>query len=91
MTDFDGIWQRIVANAGQSFATVRGVTFQYVINGNAVIPQHTGYPLHRSQFKIAADMWPVTGPGELSQIVRGSAYVYAILHDSRVGPVNTHL
>jgi hypothetical protein len=64
-----------------------GVTFEYDIDGDAVVPRHTGYRLQRSQFEIAAGIWPVAGPGELNQIVRGPAYVYAILRDARTGLV----
>jgi len=85
MTIFDEAWRRIVDNAGQTFATVRGVEFQYDIVGSTVVPRHTHYPLHRSQFDIAAARWPVTGPGKLNRIVRGPAYIFAILSDPRIG------
>ena len=85
MTDFDEAWRRIVEHAGQTFVTVRGIAFQYDVIGSTVVPRHTRYPLHRSQFEIAAARWPVAGPGELNRIVRGPAYIFAILGDARTG------
>ncbi len=78
------MWQRIEASAGQQFHTKTGVPFTYRVDGSAVIPEHTGYTLQASQFRLAFERMPLTGPGEINRLVRGPAYVYAILMDPRV-------
>ena len=41
--------------------------------------------LHRiSQFRLAFELMPLTGPGQINAKVRGPAYVYAILTDPRI-------
>jgi hypothetical protein len=84
MGDFDAVWQRIVAAAGKQFRTKRGLPFTHSISGTTVVPDRTGYPLHVSQFRIAFERMPVDGPGEINALVRGSAYVYAIMTDPRI-------
>jgi hypothetical protein len=32
----------------------------------------------------AYELAPLSGPGEINKLVRGSSYVYAILHDERI-------
>jgi hypothetical protein len=49
-------------------------------------PTHTRYPLHMSQFRNAFVRMPLNGPGEINYLVRGPAYVYAILTDPRITP-----
>ena len=48
------------------------------------VPDRTSYPLHVSQFRLAYDKMPLRGPGEINRLVRGPAYVFAILTDSRI-------
>lgn len=81
---FREIWLRILKNEGEEFKTKRGLPFIYKINGNQVIPNRTDYPLHKSEFKKAYDLMPTSGPAELSDIIRGPSYVWAILNDSRI-------
>jgi hypothetical protein len=84
MVDFDTVWQRIVAHAGTQFFTKTGLPFTYSITGTNVVPDRTGYPLHVSQFRVAYDQLPLRGPGDINTLVRGPAYVYAILADPRI-------
>ena len=49
-----------------------------------MVPDRTGYPLHVSQFRLAHDRMPLSGPGEINRLVRGPAYVFAILTDARI-------
>jgi hypothetical protein len=37
-----------------------------------------------SQFRLAFDRMPLSGPGEINRLVRGPAYIFAILTDRRV-------
>jgi hypothetical protein len=84
MAEFEMVWQRIKALAGEQFRTKTGLPFTYSIDGTRVIPDSTGYPLHVSQFRLAFDRQPLRGPGDINSLVRGPAYVYAILTDPRV-------
>jgi hypothetical protein len=83
MGSFEAVWTRIQACAGQEFRTKRGLPFVYRVVGSSVIPDRTDYPIHVSQFQKAYDLMPLSGPGEINSLVRGPAYVYAILTDWR--------
>jgi hypothetical protein len=84
MTDFEAVWQRIVTCVGQQFLTKTGIPFTYTIEGTSVVPDRTRYPLHVSQFQLAFDRMPLRGPGEINRLVRGPAYIFAILTDPRI-------
>ncbi|MDG6221877.1 MAG: GIY-YIG nuclease family protein [Candidatus Bathyarchaeota archaeon] len=81
---FNEIWLRILKNEGGEFYTKTGKLFIYRIKDNYLIPNRTEYPLSKSEFKKGFDLMPTLGPGELSNIVRGSSYIWAILSDSRI-------
>lgn len=53
MTDFETVWQRVLAFPGHTFRIKTGLPFTYAIVGASVVPDRTGYPLHVSQFRIA--------------------------------------
>ncbi len=61
-----------------------GLAFTYRVVGNAVIPSRTRYQIARSDFEKAYELVPLGGPGEINRLVRGPAYVWGILHDTRV-------
>jgi hypothetical protein len=84
MADFESAWQRITERAGEPFRTKTGLPFTYIIEGTNVVPHRTGYPLHVSQFRLAFGRMPLRGPGDINNLVRGPAYVYAILTASRI-------
>jgi hypothetical protein len=82
---FEIIWKRIIDHEGETFHTKTGLPFKYkIIDAFTVIPNRTGYPLHRSNFEKAYRLAPLKGPGEINEIVRGPAYVWAVLHDPRI-------
>jgi len=81
---FDIVWSRIVNCAGQSFQTIQGVEFTYDVDGNILRTDRTNYNLPRSQFDKAYQVVPIDGPGQINRMVRGPAYVWAILHDSQI-------
>jgi hypothetical protein len=81
---FSEVWRRIEEHAGETFRTKTGLKFVYRVEGEYVIPDRTGYPLYRSNFEKAYEMVPIKGPGVINNIVRGPAYVWAILHDRRI-------
>jgi hypothetical protein len=79
-------WRRITVHAGERFATKTGLPCAYEVRGDTVIPDRTGYPLHASNFRTAFALLPLRGPGEINALVRGPAYVWAILTDPRIQP-----
>jgi hypothetical protein len=81
---FAEVWQRIVALEGESFTTITGLPFEYVVDGEALIPSRTDYRLSRGNFEKAFARVPIGKPREISNDVRGPSYVWAILHDERV-------
>ncbi len=81
---FDQIWANIESCAGQEFKTKTGLPFTYQIINGAVVPDRTEYPLAKSNFEKAAEIKDLQGPGQISDLVRGPSYVYAILTDSRI-------
>ena len=82
---FSEVWRRVCALEGQTFHTITGLPFTYSIFGDTFYPSRTNYAIARSNFETAYELWPLSGPGQINDIVRGPAYVWAVLHDSRVG------
>lgn len=66
------------------FILCGGCEFAYQVNGNSIRVNRANQNLTYSNFEQAIEMWPVNGLGELSQTIRGSAYVYALLADARI-------
>lgn len=81
---FEPIWRRIVECEGQAFQTVTGLPFTYSIHGRTLRTSRTQYILSRSDFEKVWKMLPIKGPGQIRDLVRGSAYVYAIVRDGRI-------
>lgn len=82
--EFQTIWNRIVNCSGEEFYTKTNLPFTYSIVDNCVVPDRTNYPLDKSNFVKAAQIDPLNGPGQISELVRGPSYVYAILTDKRI-------
>ena len=80
----DQIWLRIKKQAGKEFHTKRGDLFTYSVVGDVLVTSRIDYNLSKSNFQKALLLVPFDGPGVINQLVRGPAYVWAILHDSRV-------
>lgn len=83
-TSISAAWARIAAHAGERFATKRGLPFTYVVQRDTLITDRTEYPLTKANFERALKIVPFAGPGRINEDVRGPAYVWAILHDSRI-------
>lgn len=81
---FDVVWKNIIFNEGQTFVTKSNIEFKYKVKGSAIIPDRTNYPLNKNDFKKAYNLLPLDGPGKINNIVRGPAYVWAILNDNRI-------
>jgi hypothetical protein len=81
---FAEVWQRIIDLEGETFHTITGLPFEYVIDGEALIPSRTDYRLSSGNFEKAFARVPIAQPREINMDVRGPSYVWAILHDVRV-------
>lgn len=86
MMTFEDIWNNVKSNEGEAFKTIRGLEFTYALAGDYLIPSRTNYKISKSDMNKAFDLLPLSGPGEISDVVRGSAYLWALLHDGRIKP-----
>lgn len=82
--DLDTIWQRITAHQGDEFHTKNGKPLTYSVVGDCLYPSRTDYMLPKTDFGKVIRMLPFEGPGVVNNLVRGPAYVWAILHDPRI-------
>jgi hypothetical protein len=80
----DAIWARLKSFQGEEFVTKTGLPFTYVIPGDSFQPSRTKYSVSKADFEKALALVPLDGPGAINSIVRGPAYVWAVLHDSRI-------
>jgi hypothetical protein len=78
------VWRRLTQFEGHDFNTIRGKPFKYEISGSIFIPSRTDFNIGKSDFEKALELVPIGGPGEISDLVRGSSYIWAVLHDSRI-------
>ena len=83
-TPFEEIWRRIVTHEGEIFRTKTGLEFTYRIDGEGFYPSRTSYRISKTDFRRAYEIIPIDGPGVINDIVRGPAYVWAVLHDQRI-------
>ena len=68
---------------GKTFHTVTGKEFVYeFVSENAIKVNRTNYAIHISNFEKALDVHP-TMPSQITNLVRGGSYVFAIITDSR--------
>lgn len=86
MSYFDDCWDRIIDNAGNQFHTIRGLRFRYRIVGNYLLQNRTDYKISKKDFEKVFKMNRLRGPGVISKEIRGSTYVWAIMHDERIRP-----
>lgn len=77
-------WARINSLQGEEFKTKTGKPFTYEISGNTFEPSRTKYKITKVDFGKALAEFPLDGPGDISNLVRGSSYIWAVLDDPRV-------
>jgi len=80
----EAIWARLRDLEGQAFQTKKGLSFTFAICGDVMSVSRTDYNLTKRNFEKALELAPFDGPGFINDIIRGPAYVWAILHDTRV-------
>jgi hypothetical protein len=56
-----------------------GMRFTYSVAGDVLRTDRANQNLSRSNFEKVLPLLPLSGPGEISNYVRGSAYVWTIL------------
>ena len=80
----DAVWRRLKNLEGEEFRTKTGLPFTYEISSDTFRPSRTEYKVSKADFERALALVPFDGPGTINSIVRGPAYVWAVLHDQRV-------
>lgn len=83
-TDFEDIWNRIAKHEGEIFRTIKGLELKYKIIDNKIYHNRTKPPILKSDLKRIYEKFPIEKPSDIQGLVRGSAYVYAILSDERI-------
>ncbi len=81
------LWQRLEEHQGETFHTMRGVTFTYALNVtvvNHVLFQPVGRHVHRADICHAVEEWPVSGPGGFQPRIGQPRYVYGLVSDERI-------
>ena len=85
MPSISEVWPRICAQQNEQFKTITGKPFTYTVSDNALVTTLSPtFPLHIGGFEKALARVPLKGPGEITNEVRGAAYIWAILHDARI-------
>jgi len=98
---FDAIWDKILRFQGEEFRTITGLVFTYVLESGVIWIIRDGHRVNQSisvtNFSQVYSMMQekqITGPSEINKgaimrgesQVRGTSYVWALLHDSRIKP-----
>lgn len=84
MRNIDDVWDHLASLEGVEFHTKTKRPFTFTFSGDTLRVSRTAYDLSKANFAKALDIAPFEGPGAINNIVRGPAYVWAILHDARV-------
>lgn len=83
--DIDSFWRKLKEYEGEVFHTVTGLEFTYSFESeNAIKVSRAERLLTKNNFNKAIEQLPLDGPGEISKIVQGSAYVFSLLTDPRM-------
>ena len=80
----DDVWRRLKTLDGHEFEAKTGTPFTFEIDGDVFHPSRTKYNVAKADFRKALELVPFDGPGVVNSVVRGPAYVWAVLHDKRV-------
>lgn len=80
----EAAWVRIKSLEGEEFETKSGKPFTYEISGNVFRSSRAEQNITKGDFEKALELSPLDGPSEIRDLVRGSAYIWAVLHDPRI-------
>jgi len=67
-----------------TFHTITGKELTYEVDDDGFYPSRTNYRISKNDFIRACKLVPIDGPGKINKIVRGPAYIWAVLHDKRI-------
>ena len=88
MISKEQLWRNILENEGVEFTTKRGLAFTYKVEGGSIRPIRKGQGINRvipkTDFEKGIKAMPINGPGDIGNLVQGSSYVWALLHDKRI-------
>jgi len=84
MHNINSIWNKIIANQGETFYTKRKLQFTYAVEGKYLKTSRTDYNLSINDFEKALTYYPYKSPGALKDLIQGPSYVWGILHDERI-------
>jgi hypothetical protein len=82
--EFEEVWNKITKHQNEIFYTKRGLEVKYTVNDERLYHNRTNPEIPKSHFLKAYKKFPLKGPGDINDIVVGSAYIYAILTDDRI-------
>lgn len=82
--NFEEVWGRIVAHAGETFHAHDGHEFTYKIDGDRFVADKPHQEINKSNFETAYKMVPIHRDALNEKIVKGPAYVWEVLHDQRI-------
>lgn len=81
--DTDAVWNRIVANEGETFHQIKGGEFTYTVKGNQITLSRTNRIVAKSVFEKALEFVPLKNTVPV-QNLQAPSYLYAILSDERI-------
>jgi len=76
------VWQRIVAQAGETFTQIRGAEFTYDVQGDYLHLDRTNQAISRKHIEQALELVPLASTVPVRHL-RAPSYVYVIVIDSR--------
>lgn len=82
--EFEEVWNRIIKHQNEIFHTKRGLELKYTVKNDKLYHNRSEPEISKSEFLRAYNKYPFNGPGEIRDLARGSAYIYAILTDDRI-------
>ena len=78
------VWRRLKSHEGDEFETKTGKPFTFEITGEIFRSSRADYNITKGDFEKALRVVPIDGPGTINNLVRGPAYIWAVLHDRRI-------
>lgn len=84
LPSIDEVWRRIEGNEGETFHTKRGLPLTYSVAGRTLTTSRSDFPLSATDFAKALELVPIESLARINSLVRGPAYIWAILHDPRI-------
>ena len=84
MMKMETVWERIVAHAGETFHTKRGIPYTYHVRNHLVILENTNRNILYSNFETSLK---VVNPSVIKfehLNLQGPSYIYGIITDDRI-------